>query len=144
MEKFYTPEIDHFHIGFEYQWKNTDNFPNSDWVQGVIKDGKQIDDIFNSIYDIRVKRLDRSDIEAEGFVYSHTLINENNKEQYTMCYVMEFNLGRFQLEHTFENTLNISGLFSDNPQKQSQRNIFHGTIRNISEFRKLIKQLNIK
>lgn len=139
MEKYYTPAIDHFHIGFEYQWKNTDNFPFSDWMQGVVKDGKQIDDIFNSIYDIRVKHIDRQDIESEGFCFN---VNYADYPEYGFLkedksdtqYLLYWNVESSNIR--IERIVNC-GTGNDDY-------LFNGTIRNISEFRRLLKQLNIK
>ncbi len=133
--KYYTPAIDHFHIGFEYEWKNTDNFPNSNWMQGVVKDGKQIDDIFNSIYDVRVKHLDRSDIESEGWETQDKNAKTDEVDGWLYCAITTPKDEYFM---SFCPQTNIA-IISD-----IDENLFVGTIRNISELRRLMKQLNIK
>lgn len=71
--KYYTPSIEEFHVGFEYEFRST-NDQTEPWQKSVIDDGTQIDDITRQIiggrkvYELRVKYLDREDIESLGFV----------------------------------------------------------------------------
>lgn len=68
--KYYTPTIESFHVGFEYEFSVEDGV----WTKASIKDGTQIDDIhviFRDIpaYKLRVKHLCREDIESLDWEY---------------------------------------------------------------------------
>ena len=122
--KFYTPEIEEFHVGFEYEWNRKDS--NESFQKGVIIDGKQIDDIYNTVYDIRVKCLDMEDIVSLG--WSPYLINVNG---------FFFKLGSnsdIELSFMRQNGLTI---------RNYSYELFFGTIRNKSELKLLMKQLGI-
>lgn len=71
--KYYTPSIEEFYVGFEYEfsWKDDNN-----WIKAAIEDGSQIDDIHEGSYDLRVKHLDREDIEGLGFHKTGEDVNE--------------------------------------------------------------------
>ena len=82
--KYYTPEIEEFHVGFEYEYKETfldgtvkskEQFDNAKWVESISSigdspyvhralSGKIAD---NKRGGIRVKYLDKEDIESFGF-----------------------------------------------------------------------------
>ena len=73
--KYYTPEIEEFHVGFEYYFNDIgtdgENLYNEN-RKAVIKDGTQIDDITRlqdgkPVYNLFVKYLDRQDIEELGW-----------------------------------------------------------------------------
>lgn len=62
MNKYYTPEISEFHVGFEYEAK----VPNGEWISICYTELDK-----NTIYDVeeklvRTKYLDREDIECFG------------------------------------------------------------------------------
>ncbi len=72
VNKYYTPEIEEFHVGFEYEW-----FDGSDWNKVTQKyfdgglfnngDGEHPFEYQLSDVGIRVKYLDQEDIESLGF-----------------------------------------------------------------------------
>lgn len=133
--KYYQPEIEEFYIGFEYEF--TDNVIESEWQKAIIKDGTQIDDITRkhkgaNAYSLRVKHLDREDIESEGWVplklseENFSWILETDKDVY------------FKLDFDKRNNPIV---FISNSEL---RTIFEGTIKNISELRKIMKMLGIE
>ena len=133
--KYYTPYIEEFHVGFEYEiW----DFDKSQWKNGKVKSfesllecpfGMSIEGYVESRH-IRVKHLDREDIEecgwkpithkrlsmlAEYYLQDLYLNFENNK-----IYVFDFDY-----EYGFEYK-------------------FQGYLKNKSELRKLMQQHDIK
>lgn len=117
--KYYTPTLNEFFDGFEYEsldlvWnKTTFDFRDLEVIDDEIREGK-----------IRVKHLDREDIESFGFVYSNV-----NSEYYS--------LNGFDLTNLDNNYFNI---YED---KGADEYCFRGTIKNKSELKKLIQMLNI-
>jgi hypothetical protein len=57
--KYYIPEIEEFHVGFEYEYNN-----NGNWIE--VKMPWLVKDF--DLKDTRVKYLDKSDIESSGFI----------------------------------------------------------------------------
>ena len=122
--KYYTPDISEFHIGFEYEWK-----PKDEDDYGYVKDKYCIQDQFDEMYinneiDFRVKYLTKEDIESLGF------------EQQSLQYQYKKNWYRL-INRCEENQYIIEdGRYQDQ--------IFVGTIKNKSELKRLLKQLNIQ
>ena len=79
--KYYTPEIEEFHVGFEYEFRTTVNWEskifsendfgsyfNPDGIEGKLKESR-----------LRVKYLDKADIESLGFQFE---IADNQADLY--------------------------------------------------------------
>ena len=71
--KYYTPEIEEFHVGFEYEiFEDFDYLPEKSWHPQVYgKNGCSIEEMDYvgglDMGKFRVKHLDREDIESLGF-----------------------------------------------------------------------------
>ncbi len=83
MDKYYAPEIEEFHVGFEYEWfKPTYN----KWSKEKFENTRELYFIERSLRKdfenkfVRVKYLDREDIESCGFEFRY--INTANDDQY--------------------------------------------------------------
>ena len=147
MEKYYTPSIEEFYVGFEFEYnKGKDNWVkhisgNSDFKDGMIDVGvgEVGDALYNPFHmgiskrDFRVKRLDREDIESLGWV---------NGEIYGMgCYLRPDKNGKaiidgYQLVfHSWE--------YIEIYQESTSDIKFSGTIKNKSELKKVLKMLGI-
>lgn len=147
--KYYTPKIEEFHIGFEFETKSTAISHNEDgtakemiWEKDVIDildlSGKtsnydyqnNFDDVIDYLKDglVRVKYLDKEDIES--------LLGKEIKEN-------EWHIDRkFRMvfsEQNLKNNLYLE-LFSNDDFYFS---CFSFTIKNKSELKKLLKQLGI-
>lgn len=122
MEKYYTPTIEEFHVGFEYEISNSE----STWNKRTIRHGADIDEIrHNRIYPIRVKYLDQQDIEAEGWI-----------KQYTSADGTEgFSVSGYKLEIK-RTRVTIYPL--------NKTSMFVGEIRNRSELHRIMRQIGIK
>ena len=110
-EKYYTPEIEEFHVGFEAR-----SFYSNAWQLFTIGNGNSIIDIKRGIDEkrIKVKYIDKEDVESfnwkdYNFYFIKQIINNNFHE----------------IQDTEGNV------------------VFYGTIKNKSELKKLMKQLNI-
>ena len=162
MNKYYTPEIEEFYIGFEYEMiqyleppkfdtitSNIMNNPKVKWHKHIIRNINQISEISNITYinngeykewigdAIRVKYLDQEDIESLGFKFLTTEKFGNTNSKIFIKYGQDC---YFKLT-----------LFGDNGEiniRSKYNNIDCGitnlTIKNKSELKKLLKQLNIE
>jgi hypothetical protein len=148
-EKYYTPTIEEFHVGFEYEYRKADeewrNNEDDEVACDLLNDPiNQIErDIKNKR--IRVKYLDRADIESEGWG-GHQKPMVSLIEGKTTVYNDTWILDKYKLfawlnsPEAPQTTIRILAVRGD----KSEVILFHGTIKNISELRRLQKQLGIK
>lgn len=170
--KYYTPEIDEFFVGFEFEIKSIyvepgaevvlekimsdyDNFGNSgiqhetNWVKELLNMHYKLENINRYINQgrIRVKNLNVSDIESVGFVlvkeYSDELVFQLNDGDYCFYELI--------LDLDIDNRIRIEQWTQGKmiatilPIDQwSCFNIFCGVIKNKSELIKVLKMLGIK
>ena len=131
--KYYIPIIEEFHVGFNYEIWEKKLVYDKVWkfrVNKYIFNEKQVTQTFfnyNFTEDlregkIRVKLLDKEDIESLGFV--------KDSGDY------DFIKDKYQIEIYPNNILHIT-------EDYGNYLLFHGTIKNKSELIKLLKQLNI-
>lgn len=124
--KYYTPTIDEFYVGFEYETRDS---VNSDWyIQ--IEDGSCIEFIgkyYINENKIRVKCLDKEDIESLGF------------KQITFNFPIGFENEQYWINFRVINDLPNLCIYD----KFDKSRLFSGNIKNKSELVKLLKQLGI-
>ena len=134
MEKYYTPELEELHIGFEYEQHG----PFSGWTKQIL-DIDLLATIINEEqcdwcdHHIRVKYLDREDIESFDFKqvgeyhprkrYSLALLKGNSK---IVVYDLHWHEG---------NTYSI--------KDEYEQYYFFGEIKNKSELRRILKQIKL-
>ena len=162
MSKYYTPEIEEFHVGFEYEFhgmttggleivdfsknpiesKTISKPTNKVWTkESIYRDDcalynrsfKSLEGLIKS-KQIRVKHLDKEDIEILGFSMRTTSYGVYYiKNQYKIDYAWDKRLiisenNKMVVDKDFENQGNI---------------LFIGIIKNKSELKRILKQLNI-
>jgi hypothetical protein len=128
--KYYTPEIEEFHVGFEVTY----NHFNKRIIHVIKEDELNYGDYqgVTDFYEIiknepLVKYIDKEDIESLGFKKSMT-----HNDWY------DYKNERYWLYK--ENEKDWRWIISDEESEVS----FAGSIKNKSELKKLLKQLNIK
>ncbi len=130
--KYYTPSIEEFHIGFEYELLKKVSRYDNHWRFEILKKifvptkaNRDFDWIRLQIdledKEIRVKHLDKGDIESLGWKHGprETFYEKGEYQLY------EYDLGYI---HIYDGEANF---------------VFRGTTKNKSELAKLMKQLNI-
>ena len=141
--RYYTPSIEEFHVGFEYEYTYVGI---SDWVKGP---QVSLDVPYNDIYTRRVKYLDKEDIESLGF--THLIAGQKSKTGIIYneeCIVYEkgilstvddystiIQLPNREYYHISSNINNDGDRYSEN--------LFIGKIKNKSELKIILKQLGI-
>ena len=138
--KYYTPELSEFYIGFEYEffdknekkWTLFEYEPYDDCLVG---------DVIGWINDnkVRVKYLDYDDIESLGWVPENEkkilyIINDKKGDRCALCYnnkivsiAKQYPMQKMNTEKEFTHTMTF----------------FLGVIKNKSELNKLLTQLGI-
>jgi hypothetical protein len=129
--KYYTPNIEEFHVGFEYESLYNDNWEKNTITKQVVSSFDDLIDDFN-YYSVRVKYLDSSDIEDLGFIDAEeiTPLFPGYK-----CY--------------FNNKLGLRLYFGSNQKVILRRPLsdgiilFRGTVKNKSELKKVLTQIGV-
>ena len=146
MSKYYTPEIEEFHVGFEFEYNKGGNnwvkhtSGNHDFRDGIIDVGvgETDDALYNPFYmgiserDFRVKYLDKEDIESLDWEYFDQYRDGGTsiyrKDDKTLTY---YGTNRIKEDYTLIIHNNAGSRF------------FYGTIKNKSELKKVLKMLGI-
>jgi hypothetical protein len=136
--KYYTPSIEEFRVGFEYEYNNTWGgfskriVTEENLMDKLISIGSGNDRVpFN--YNWRVKYLDKKDIESLGFSYYKT---HPGMEQ------IEFDKGEYEL--TYDPNFKGKQWLRINLEGEGDVTLFSGSIKNKSELKKLLKFITIK
>ena len=133
--KYYTPEIEEFHVGFEYEY--FDGTDDNEKLLFEINGKIPLEIIKNWIQNnkVRVKYLDKKDIERLGFIQ----ITDD-------CFNFPIKEFRGRLNQEVRILVRDTILIYLAMEIGDKDNIvlFTGTIKNKSELKKLMQQLNIK
>lgn len=150
MSKYYTPSIGEFHVGFEYEIL----LGSGVWEKHIFKPSKynfchrfKEETWFTEEKSSRVKYLDKEGIESFSFIISsfnnHKIIFKKhiNLENLEDDQYFEYLLLGVLLNIENERCLN---LIKCNPHTfENKEYLFQGKIKNKSEFKRLLKQLEI-
>lgn len=134
--KYYTPEIEEFHVGFEYERYNKDYEFNDGWYpcnQPPLLLSPRYNCVSMEEATIRVKYLDREDIESEGWEYVPFIHPGEMAERW---YDM-FKKGQYEFTGPVVADNNICYI------RYKGHIVFKGHIKNKSELKTLLKQLGI-
>lgn len=151
--KYYTPSLEEFYIGFEYEQYNyddkkfySDTIVDCDFMSSDLK--YTSDNGFTTIIEeikkeyIRVKYLDKEDIESLGFTQSlmhkYIFISNEYKPYYNNSYKIGIN---YDINTHIISIFIIFDEYTRNPTKDIICSLL---IKNKSELIKLLKQLNIQ
>ncbi len=133
-ELFYTPELSEFHEGFEYEiFEDFDSLPEKSWHKQVYsayqRNPENIGYVGGSMDEYRVPYLTKTDIEAEGW--------KDYNCGWRKVVNHEF------LEYEYFITSAPEHIYTIQLMRANLKTLFDGTIKNKSEFKKLLKQLGI-
>lgn len=136
--KYYTPTIEEFHVGFEYTKKelidkghnNTKLFINEDLIKSHF-----------TTDDIRVKYLDKEDIESLGWEFTGKTIDIWFKKEGIFHAISGgHKFTEYKLHYGLhDHCLYINAYFGGTDEGR----LFEGIIKNKSELKRLMKQLGI-
>ncbi len=142
--KYYTPSIEEFHIGFEFECQDLstalwmDCVYRLNWMLEDMDISEWLDDQYS--FGIRVKYLDREDIESLGFN------NSNHQDSIFLKPIKHF-MGRpaEAIGINFNDRSDHVLVFyvPDGSKIPAGVNLFVGTIKNKSELKKVLKMIGV-
>lgn len=153
MDKYYEPNLEEFHQGFEYErWSNSAHTPENyikEVFEFVDKDNIWDDDVTNMLacaYNggdtLRVKLLDKDDIESLGWKHIGGKLMSSaeqifSKGIYNLYYTQN---SKLKITNNDSITIKYYGRFDD----ECKTLVEQINIKNKSELVKLLKQLGIE
>lgn len=144
-DKFYTPDISEFHVGFECE--------NFNFIEGKFKPfvidvfrlheilDHELEDYFEPTH-YRVKFLDQQDIEECGFELDKIVLQEfyKEKEVYVKPDVYGYMIWKVRCQHRPDtHWFRIEALFEDNEWSV----LFEGKIKNKSQLKMILNMIEI-
>jgi hypothetical protein len=132
--KYYTPNIEEFHVGFEFYIKDDKNIFTNHFVKEDIFCRTDLLKKYIKENFYQIKYLDQEDIESLGFK-----LDQKNKDGYSFIYRNMID-GDYMLWTKDFNKLEIFNMMGNKTNEIS----FEGFIKNKSELKKLLKQLQIE
>ena len=148
--KYYTPTIEEFHVGFEYE-VNFGSIENPDWVKESLYRGTEVIVLpFMITQNIRVKYLDKEDIESLGWEFVSLKYEGNKIRKLKKEYLNKdiTSLKSWEIEYCYyymDYNFDTNHLVIHNDQEYSASYVwFDGIIKNKSELKILLKQLGIE
>ena len=157
--KYYTPEIEEFHVGFECEFKNS--IQGATWNKeicdvdtiSICYDSFEHEDYEGEFKDtFRVKYLDKEDIESLEFKF----LPKNSLGNLTHRYEIKESFTRIDGSDNGDDTSYWNLYLTHYPDRNRiiikadvscgsrDEKFFEGRIKNKSELKKLLKQLNIQ
>jgi len=149
MVEYYTPELSEFHVGFEYEittgyeWVS-ESFTHKDFNTFLYQ---HLDNAIKQDY-VRVKYLDKEDVESLGFEEEHVPNCYTEDGDIQLGYALYLDeVTCVILHHTLETS--IVGIVKQHVYNRNSGNwtankLFLGTIKNKSELIKLLQQIGIR
>ena len=132
LEKYYTPTIEEFHVGFEYEINNPCHQGDTYYEEEVIS-RTNIESVLKNwkhFQEYRVKYLDQEDIESLGFVYTET--DKYNPHGVKHTYIKTTSYGEVEIRH-YPDTYHIS--------IDDGNTLFSGKVKNKSELKRILKMI---
>jgi hypothetical protein len=143
-DKYYTPSIEEFHVGFEYERKTSFGWVKSIFIEPLFNNSKIGQGSGNDkkewfSFERRVKYLDKEDIESLGFInikeYSGSLNFQKIIDDY-LFYEIDLDLG--------DNITTIEKYYSQNADGICNcYTLFKGIIKNKSELKFILKSIGV-
>jgi hypothetical protein len=137
INKYYTPSIEEFHVGFEYEYRHKDYvWENYHKYNTPELDVEREDCPFSKsdLSEFRVKYLDKEDIESLGWILNENKTTLGLYENTDWWFIKN----KYQLRWFENNAYNAIFIISPN-----NLTLFDGSIKNKSELKVLMKQLKI-
>lgn len=143
--KYYTPTMEEFHVGFEHEILYNDKFESL-----TVTSWPDFEDIHYALNldSVRVKYLDREDIESLGFKFKESAKSLNDTSShffdiYTLANDIQLSHYNWYTGSSDTDYIEHRGVRIIYLPDNVDMVMFRGTIKNKSELVKLLKQLGI-
>jgi len=145
-DKYYTPTIEEFHVGFEYQLFNGANWQDRTVGMGVWDLKRQIlHHLTMDVPAVRVKHLDRSDIESFGFKYvGKTIDNWYDLEGDFEIPMSNCRNMLIKMQHDFRTHQGVRIVgYEYNHNSGDSETLYRGSCKNKSELKRILTQIGV-
>ncbi len=132
MSKYYTPQKEEFHIGFEYEVKS-----KGKWIKTIFNDGRSAEQYTDMEIPVRVKKLDKDDIESLGWEL------QNNLKYKERVFILQKEFNSIEGNGITKNFYLYFKTNSNVRLVEGFDSIYFGFIRNKSELKLEMKKLNL-
>lgn len=146
--KYFTPDIEDFHVGYEFQRFIPRGNATEEECWQTIKlsvNYLTLDEIDDEIIEkeIRVPYLTKEQIEAEGWNYLAVYGSDGN-DKYVLIFEKKTDNYVYELSFKSENEGILIEQLRSTVDKTVREKFYKGECKDINTFRKIIKLLNIK
>lgn len=142
MDKYYKPTIDEFHVGFEYEHYSYNKW-NKDIITILDMEGdSNLNSIYENILKVRVKYLDEDDIKSLGWdlTLTNLIMSDGSKVEDVITGGYIIDNVKFYIMYDIKDKLCRITFDNGNGYDHIRVAI---TVKNKSELKKIMKQLNI-
>ena len=146
--KYYQPEIEEFHVGFELEVGNkASKGKSTKWTKSVIESDEDL--FYNYLkgyVELRVKYLSKECIEELGFKNKPTGYENGLLSKYEYGLITSDDIIKIQTywHYSTRERENLIRIFKGKKYKYPYEEIFRGDIKNKSELKKILKMIDIK
>ena len=137
--KYFTPDIEDFYVGYEYEYEDIIPSGSSDYFKSIISKPSEIENLFKEFdagMGIRVPYLTKEQIEAEG--WKECILNDNEQA------LLLFSKNGYDLRIYEDYIYRFSELIVGAGMMPCwDKVLFEGECKDINTFRKIIKLLKI-
>jgi hypothetical protein len=136
--KYYTPEISEFSPGFEYEYLGHFGTDFGKWITDLCSINLKLIHDLLVMNNIRIKYLDKEDIESLGFIFSDRDSKYGNEDRFI------FNQICININKNNYTNIKVCKMV-DNPYENHGNHyvLFNGTIKNKSELVKILKMVKV-
>lgn len=155
INKYYTPTIQEFHVGFEYEGYRDEFCPehNQEWIELEFgrwnnpRTNERLIELINN-FKVRVKYLDEEDFKDLGIkitkIYTEELDAQLELDDYNLYeFNYDFDNNQLIIEHFYQSKMIAQTSYKERPDIYDSRTLFSGKIKNKSELKRLMYQLEI-
>jgi len=148
--KYYTPEIEEFRVGFEYEFRHPDykekgwvkyDTPEFNWER---EDSVPTFSRYQKVEDFRVKYLDAQDIEELGFKQEYVI--NGTTDELEPGHILHKTENLFYVINSLENNkyLIYKGfMYNEYSGNWDQEDLYQGTILNKSELKWILTRIGV-
>lgn len=140
--KYYTPTIEEFHVGFEYEYLTN----GDDQINHTINNKADLVDCIEDLEEnkVRVKHLDQEDIESFRFKFTGRTIDDWYKLEGNFEIPMSNHRNmQIRLQHDFRTHQGVRIVGYEFDENSDSETFYRGSCKNKSELKRILTQIKV-